>query len=95
MYSDFEKSTKILEIRGVKNEDSGAINFFESFNDIPFEIKRFYYITGATSGTERGKHAHKKLQQFLFCPYGSITLTLDNGKEKKRFTWILLIREYC
>ena len=46
------------------------------------DIKRIYYIHGAPKGTHRGGHAHKTLRQVLWCPYGSIRIRLDNGREK-------------
>ena len=59
-------------------EQTGALSFFESLNDIPFEIKRIYYITNVKKGSVRGYHAHKALKQFIFCPYGKIELCLEN-----------------
>lgn len=54
----------------------------EGSHDVPFDIKRIYYIHGAPKGTHRGGHAHKALRQVLWCPYGSIRIRLDNGREK-------------
>ena len=53
-------------------------------NDIPFVVKRMYYITKVPEGKRRGFHAHKDLKQLLFCPYGRILLTLENqhGREE-------------
>ena len=47
-----------------------------------FPIKRIYYIYGAPENTRRGAHAHKDLNQILFCPHGSVTIRLDDGKTK-------------
>ena len=44
----------------------GKLVVVESNKDIPFEIKRVYYISGVEQGGIRGYHAHKKLKQFLF-----------------------------
>ena len=66
-----------------KTTANGALTFIEGNRDIPFEIKRIYYIYGEKAGKQRGFHAHKKLQQVLFCPYGKINVTIDDGKEKK------------
>lgn len=65
-----------------KKDESGNLSFFEATCDIPFAIKRIYYTYDVPVGTKRGMHAHKNLQQFLWCPYGSIEVILDNGKEK-------------
>ena len=45
--------------------------------------KRIYYILKADQGAHRGKHAHKKLNQVLFCIQGSITMVLDNGEKRE------------
>jgi dTDP-4-dehydrorhamnose 3,5-epimerase-like enzyme len=63
----------------------GYLAFFEANRDIPFQIKRIYYTYGVPVGTKRGMHAHKKLQQLLWCPYGKIEIVLDNGKEKASY----------
>lgn len=75
---------KILHIKTIPTVGSGELSFFEATNDIPFEFKRMYYISKVPEGIRRGFHAHKKLKQFLFCPYGRIQLVLENkhGREE-------------
>lgn len=73
---------KIIKLKYLDHQDTGSLVFFESLKDIPFEIKRIYSIQGAKKGTHRGKHAHKNLKQFLFCPYGKIQVLLDDGYKK-------------
>ena len=75
----------IIPIKTVPTPDIGSLSFFEAERDIPFPIKRFYYIHGAPKNTQRGAHAHKALRQFLFCPYGSIKLLMDDGRNKETF----------
>lgn len=71
------KEYKTFEVKG-----QGYLSFFEAF-DIGFDIKRIYYIYGAPKDTKRGFHAHKKLQQIAWCPYGDITFILDDGHAKQ------------
>lgn len=73
---------KLITINTVPTPNIGSLSFFEAERDIPFSIKRIYYIHGVPTNTERGAHAHKELKQLLFCPYGSVKILLDNGKEK-------------
>lgn len=61
----------------------GQLVSLEESKDIPFPIKRIYYIYGTAEGVTRGFHAHKKLQQILICINGSCKIRLDNGYEKK------------
>ncbi len=64
-------------------DDRGMLVALEEFNDIPFEIKRVYYMYDTIDGVRRGLHAHKSLEQILICIHGSCKILLDNGNEKK------------
>ena len=64
-------------------DDRGQLVALEEFNDIPFRIKRVYYMYDTLPDVVRGHHAHKHLQQILVCVHGSCKIRLDNGKEKK------------
>jgi hypothetical protein len=75
---------KIIHIKTIPTVDAGELSFFEGTHDIPFEMKRIYYISKVPEGVRRGFHAHKELKQLLFCPYGRIQIVLDNetGREE-------------
>lgn len=60
----------------------GYLSFFQDY-DLGFDLKRFYYIYDVTIGVKRGFHAHKKLKQFAWCPYGDITFLLDDGHSRQ------------
>jgi len=64
-------------------DDRGQLIALEEFTDIPFEIKRVYYMYDTAEGVTRGFHAHKSLEQILICIHGTCKILLDNGKEKK------------
>ncbi len=64
-------------------DDRGQLVALEEFKDIPFEIKRVYYMYDTAAGVTRGYHAHQKLEQILICIHGSCKIRLDNGFEKK------------
>ncbi|MCR5736912.1 MAG: FdtA/QdtA family cupin domain-containing protein [Eubacterium sp.] len=64
-------------------DDRGQLIALEEYNDIPFEIKRVYYMYDTKEGVRRGFHAHKNLKQILICIHGSCKILLDNGTEKK------------
>ena len=61
----------------------GQLIALEEFNDIPFAVKRVYYMYGMGEGVRRGSHAHKQLEQVLICIHGSCKILLDNGTEKE------------
>lgn len=71
-----------ISMKSVTAEGMGTLSVFEAERDVPFAIKRIYYIHGAPKGVQRGGHAHKALRQVLWCPYGSILIRLDDGREK-------------
>lgn len=64
----------------------GRGNLFvaESGKDVPFDVKRVYYISGVTDrDTTRGSHAHKKLKQMMFCVGGVCDVIFDNGLSRE------------
>lgn len=73
---------KTIRIKTITDPVEGALSVFEAGRDIPFEVRRIYYIYQVPQGIERGGHAHKRLRQLLWCPYGSVRIKLDNGAEK-------------
>lgn len=62
-------------------DDRGQLVAIEENKDLPFEIKRVYYIYDTLPGVRRGFHAHKNLQQILLCVNGTCKIHLDNGYE--------------
>ena len=62
-------------------DERGQLVALEETKDIPFKIKRVYYIYDTKEGVRRGFHAHKCLEQILICVAGSCKIHLDNGKE--------------
>ncbi len=72
---------KIITLDAIFGNDIGKLSFFETNEEIPFDIKRIYYIYDVPIGVKRGMHAHKKLKQVLWCPFGEIEVILDDGAE--------------
>ncbi|MBR1458066.1 MAG: WxcM-like domain-containing protein [Oscillospiraceae bacterium] len=64
-------------------DERGQLVALEEYKDIPFEIKRVYFMYDTLEGVRRGFHAHKSLEQILICIHGSCKILLDNGREKK------------
>lgn len=64
-------------------DSRGQLIAIEECKDIPFDIKRVYYMYDTTNEAVRGKHAHKSLEQILVCTSGSCKILLDDGKDKE------------
>ena len=64
-------------------DNRGGLIAIESGKQVPFDIKRVYYIYGSDRNKPRGFHAHKKLKQLLVCVAGSCDLVLDDGKSRR------------
>lgn len=64
-------------------DDRGQLVALEENKDIPFSIKRVYYMYDTGEGVRRGFHSHKSLEQILICIHGSCKILMDNGEEKK------------
>lgn len=62
-------------------DDRGQLVALEEGKEIPFEVKRVYYMYNTGQDVRRGFHAHKCLEQILICIHGSCKIHLDNGKE--------------
>lgn len=73
---------KLLDFK-VMGDERGSLISLEQKKNIPFNIKRVYYIYGTKTDMVRGKHAHTNLKQVAVCVNGSCKFLLDNGKEKK------------
>lgn len=74
---------RIIDIRKY-TDNRGYLSVIEGGLDIPFEIKRIYYLY-LVPEVARGAHAHKELQQLMIATSGSVHVTLDDGKNKKTF----------
>ncbi len=64
-----------------RSTKQGSLVAVEEKIDIPFELKRIFYIYNLNSFTSRGAHAHKVSNQILICIHGSCEVLLDDGKE--------------
>ncbi|MBQ9487907.1 MAG: WxcM-like domain-containing protein [Selenomonadaceae bacterium] len=67
-------------------DEFGKVVAVEGLKDIPFDIKRVYYMYDTKAGVVRGKHAHKDLEQFLICVSGSCKISFEDGRNEKVFT---------
>lgn len=72
---------KLIDFKSLGDERGGLVAL-ENNKEIPFEVKRVYYIFNTEGNVSRGFHAHKELRQLAVCVSGSCTLLLDDGQTK-------------
>ena len=72
----------ILPLNKIHNR-AGNITIVEGLQDVPFIIKRIYYLYDIPGGEDRGGHAHKELLQLIVAASGSFNVLLDDGTNKK------------
>lgn len=72
----------IIELRQIKNR-AGNITPVHNSIDIPFDIKRVFYLYDVPGGASRGAHAHYQCHQFLIAASGSFEVLLDDGQHQK------------
>lgn len=75
---------KFIELQKIIDQRDGVLNIAESSKHIPFQIKRVYFITDLKyKSASRGHHAHKKLEQVIFCINGSFNLIVHDGSTEQ------------
>lgn len=64
----------------------GNLSFAENIKQIPFEIKRTYWIYDVPGGENRGGHAYRENEEFIIALSGSFDVVVDDGENRKSFT---------
>jgi hypothetical protein len=67
------------------NDARGDIGVVECGRQVPFDIKRIYYLYNIPQDAERGAHGHRKLQQVIIPLVGSFDIQLDDGQNTRKF----------
>ena len=75
----------ILPLNKIHNR-AGNITIVEGQKNVPFDVKRIYYLYDIPGGEDRGGHAHKELRQLIVAASGSFDVLLDDGINKKIVT---------
>lgn len=75
----------IIELDKHHSDRKGNLSVVQNGIDVPFDVKRVYYLYDVPGGESRGAHAHKELTQLIVAVSGSFSVTLDDGKVKRSF----------
>ena len=76
---------KIIELPKIYDK-RGNLSFFQYPSNLPFEIKRTYWIYDVPGGETRGSHAFREQQEFIIALSGSFDVMIHDGKEEKTFS---------
>lgn len=76
---------RIIDLRKI-HDPRGNLTPIESLTDVPFEIKRIFYLYDVPGGESRGAHAHKVDSQFLIAANGAFEVFVDDGVNQKVVT---------
>jgi len=79
-----KESGTIIDLPRI-TDPRGNLTVTESAKNVPFNIRRVYWVYDVPGGEWRGSHAHKQCIEFIIAVSGSFTVTLDNGREKKPY----------
>ena len=79
------KHSSLIKLQSFNDFPDGNLIIAESQKNIPFKIKRVYFINNLFNKKAlRGLHAHKKLEQVIICVNGYFDLTLDDGENRQK-----------
>ena len=75
----------IIELDKHHSDRKGNLTVVENNKEVPFEVRRIYYLYDVPGGESRGAHAHRELSQLIIAASGSFSVTLDDGRVKRTF----------
>ena len=64
-------------------DSRGGLSVVEVGKQVPFEIRRVFFVHDVPESEVRGCHAHKECHQYLICIVGSVSVTVDNGESRE------------
>ena len=79
------KKVKVIRLPKIL-DPRGNLSFFENDNQIPFDIKRTYWIYDVPGGEMRGSHAFKESHEFIIALSGSFDVVLNDGENEMKFS---------
>jgi dTDP-4-dehydrorhamnose 3,5-epimerase-like enzyme len=83
--TNLNKQVEIIDLPKILDR-RGNLSIIEEMKNIPFEIKRSFWIYDVPAGETRGGHAYRETQEFIVALSGSFDVMIDDGKEKKTFS---------
>lgn len=79
-----EKERSIVSLPKIF-DPRGNLTVAEGMTNVPYDVKRVYWVYDVPAGESRGGHAHKECRELIIAVSGSFSVTIDNGREKETF----------
>ncbi|MBQ6651843.1 MAG: WxcM-like domain-containing protein [Prevotella sp.] len=80
-----ETDSDIQHVLKKITDPRGNLTVVEGMKDVPFDVKRVYWVYDVPGGESRGGHAHKQCQEMIVAVSGSFNVTLDDGHDRQTF----------
>ena len=80
-----KREAQIIDLPKI-TETRGSLSIIEQWSDVPFEIRRVYWIYDVPGGYDRGEHAFKENEELIVSLSGAFDVEIDDGKEKRVFS---------
>ena len=77
-------SVKLIELPKIIDR-RGNLSVVEEEKDIPFQIKRVFWVYDVPGGKNRGAHAHRRLTQLIIALSGSFSVMVDDGRCRRTY----------
>lgn len=74
---------RLVELDKHHSDRKGNLTVVGNGIDVPFDVKRVFYLYDIPGGESRGAHAHRTCHQFLVSVSGSFEVVLDDGHNKR------------
>lgn len=75
---------KIIDLPKIPDK-RGNLSFLQNFDNVPFEIRRSFWLYDVPGGESRGGHAYRQNEEFIIALSGSFDVIIDDGAEKRTF----------
>ena len=77
-------NARIIELPRI-TDPRGNLTVCENESNLPFDVKRVYWVYDVPGGESRGSHAHKRCREFIIAVSGSFSVTVNDGKREQTF----------
>ena len=78
--------SRLVELQVIEDSQNGSLGIAECGSQVPFFVRRAFYLFDLPAGAIRGRHAHRELEQFVICLSGAIEISVEDASGKTDIT---------